>query len=187
MMRKGFRLCILLVCIIPITTNVSYADDELDIQAVVTAYMKQSVADPGVYYDFTVILDSPYAAVVAAIGLAGNSSESFALSKTSGSWKILISGGGAMGISEFVEAGIPLATSQALQGSACVAVLSRNPPNGDARGRGMQFKTVSPLLRAAALRRGSSVLPRRLVAVNISGRIQHVTIIQPLSTRLCAL
>jgi len=159
------------------------ADDAGDIQATITAYLKQQqVQNPGVFYSYVLFKQSPYASVQALFGTEGYGGESFALSKTSGHWTVLGSGGGIMGASELIGFGIPSADAKALQDFRCSSELRR-----PGQVRKLRVVSVSPSLRRLAQLRGPSVLPSRKVNVYFRGRMMPVTIIQPLSSRACVL
>ncbi len=161
----------------------TYADDISDIQAAVTAFLQQQqqVQNPGVFYSFQVTEQLPYASAQTLLGTQGLGGEQFALSKSSGQWKILGSGGGVMSASEFIGFGIPPSNAKALQGFGCSP---ENRRNGPIR---IKHQAISPSLRHMVMLHGPSVLPRKRVLVYFRGRMMSVMLIQPMSQRSCLL
>ncbi len=173
-MRRTAAAIALFLAFVAASARDARADDLSVIQAVVTAYLTQNgVQMPGVFRYYELVRSGPYATVGTSLGTSGYGGMNFALSKTSGNWKILLHGGGQMAPSEFMEAGIPKTTALALAGSSC--------------GSRWQNHAVSSELLRRALRIGPSVIPKRTIDVAYRGRPQNVTIVEPLESHVCVL
>ncbi len=178
-LRIGIVMCLFTLW----SSSIAAASDETDIQAAITALLtSQGVQNPGVFADYQLIINLPYATVQAGLGTQGYGSENFALSKTSGTWKILLSGGGLISYSEFLWVGIPATNARNLQGFSCAPGLRRV---GQVMPRLVVRKRVRPELLRAVLQKGPGLLPSRVVFIKYRGQIKRVKIIQPLDAREC--
>ena len=173
-MRRTAAAIALFLAFVAASARDARADDLDVIQAVVTAYLTQNgVQMPGVFRYYELVRSGPYATVGTSLGTSGYDGMSFALSKTSGTWKILLHGGGLMDASEFMEVGIPELRARDLAASSCAS-------------RWQKHAVPAKLLRKA-LRIGPSVIPKRTIDVVYRGRPQNVTIVEPLESRICVL
>jgi len=138
----------------------------------------------------------PYAWVSVGLGVKGDGSMAYMLSKATGSWKILIQGGGVLGFSEMVESGVPLATAKSLEGSDCPGKVlyygdgATKPPPALDRFFGHVHVVrygVSPALYRLVAAKGSAVLPARKTFAVYEGRRIAVRVVQPLYLYACVL
>ncbi|MBD5604906.1 MAG: hypothetical protein IAI48_07430 [Candidatus Eremiobacteraeota bacterium] len=173
-MRRTAAAIALFLAFVAASARDARADDLNVIQAVVTAYLTQNgVQMPGVFRYYELVRSGPYATVGTSLGTSGYDGMSFALSKTSGTWKILLHGGGLIGPSEFIDVGIPKSRALDLAGSSC--------------GRRWQKHVVPAGLLRRALRNGPSAIPKRTIDVVYRDRTQNVTIVEPLESHVCVL
>jgi hypothetical protein len=158
----------------------AYADGAADIQARVTYRLQdQSVQQPGLFAQYTVVRDGSYALVSASLGALGYGSETFVLSKKSGRWKVLLSGGGRAGTSEFLTVGIPYDVARKLDRMRCSDPAYRSSA--------VTYKHASlnaALVRAARVS-GTSALPSRTIEIVDDGRARSVKIYPPLDFKSC--
>jgi hypothetical protein len=199
MIMSAARLLATLFAIVLIATgslSSAFADDASAIQAVVTADQNaQGITSRGVFRLFILIEKAPYAYAAMALGTQGDGSMNYALSKTSGSWTILIRGGGLLGASEMVDSGIPFADAKNLEGLRCPGKpLSEGPDFGAGasyqlarNGVRVVRSQVDARLYKSVLVRGPSVLPRKFVVVPYHGRRIGVSIVTPLDSYRCIL
>jgi hypothetical protein len=157
------------------------ADDAGAIAAVVTASQTaQGMSTPGVFAQFTLIENLPYARVSASNGIRGFGSMSYVLSKTSGAWQILGQGGGILGTSEMVAFGVPPANAKILDGHSCAG------KDHVVRDRVHVTRAqVDARLYRLAIARGPSVLPRTSATVLYRGHRMLVDVVTPLDFYRC--
>jgi hypothetical protein len=158
------------------------ADDTSEIQARVTANLRShGVQDPGLFSQYTVVQDGPYAWVSAGLGARGYGSETFVLSKKSGHWMVLLSGGGLAGTSEFVAVGIPYDVALKLERTTC------SDPDYRSFAVKVRHTRLNAALVRAALMSGTSALPSRTIEIVDDRTSRAVAIYPPLDFKSCTL
>lgn len=175
------RLAIVAVSLMNARPATALADDTAEIQARVTSNLQvHGVQQAGLFSQYTVVQDGPYAWVAAGLGIRGSGSEMFVLSKKSGHWNVLLSGGGLAGTSEFVDVGVPYDVARKLERTTCSDPNYRSP-----------FVTVrhtrldAGLVRAARIG-GTSALPSRTIeTVDDDQTRRSVAIYPPLDFTSC--
>jgi hypothetical protein len=176
---------------------IARADDQSDVQAAITAAETvKGYQEPGVFYSLIFIESFPYAWVSAGLGTTGDASMDYILSKATGSWKILGQGGGILGPSEMVGAGVPQATATSLEGFSCPVQLRRfggdtkTPPPAIDKffGRIHIIRySASPALYRLVAAKGPGVLPAHKTFAVYKGRKIVVNIVKPLNGYACLL
>jgi hypothetical protein len=176
---------------------IARADDQNDVQAAITAAQTvQGFQEPGVFYSMVFIENFPYAWVNVGLGTTGLGDMDYLLSKSTGSWKVLLQGGGILGPSEMVAVGVPQATATSLQGFSCPVQLRRfgndtkTPPPAIDKffGRVHIIRySASPALYRLVAAKGPGVLPAHKTFAFYKGRKILVNIVKPLNGYACLL
>ena len=158
----------------------AFADDATDIQARVTLNLRDDrVRNPGLFAQYTVVRDGPYARVSASLGALGYGSETFVLSKKSGHWIVLLHGGGLAGTSELVAARVPYDVARALERTACT-----NPDYRSDTVTVTHARLDDALVHAARIS-GTSALPSRTIEIVDGPKTKSVRIYPPLDFTSC--
>ncbi len=179
------------------SSAIASANDQSDVQAAITAAETvKGYQEPGVFYSLIFIENFPYAWVSAGLGTTGDASVDYILSKATGSWKILGQGGGVLGPSEMVAAGVPQATATSLEGFSCPVQLRRfggdtkTPPPAIDKffGRVHIIRySASPALYRLVAAKGPGVLPSHKTFAFYNGRKILVNVVKPLNGYACLL
>ncbi len=103
----------------------------------------------------------------------------FVLSKKSGHWKVLLSGGGLAGTSEFVDAGVPYDVARKLERTTC------SDPDYRSLSVTVRHTRLDAALVRAARIGGTSALPSRTIEIVDDRTRRSVAIYPPLDFKSC--
>ncbi len=175
------RLAIVAVALMHARPAAALADDTAEIQARVTSNLRvHGVQQAGLFSQYTVVQDGPYAWVAAGLGIRGSGSEMFVLSKKSGHWNVLLSGGGLAGTSEFVDVGVPYDVARKLERTTC------SDPDYRSLFVTVRHARLDAALVRAVRTRGTSALPSRMIEIVDDDQTRRsVAIYPPLDFKAC--